>query len=306
MIAIDWGTTSFRAFRLGPDGRVLETRAAEAGILSVSAGGFGAVLEAQVGDWVAAGSGPVVMSGMVGSRQGWREVPYVAAPAGRDELAAGMGAVDWAGGQAWIVPGVCCRGAEGVPEVMRGEETQLMGVLDRLPPGGARVCLPGSHSKWVRVEGGRITGWTTHLTGEVFAALKGHTILGRLMSGDGAVTDRQAFHRGGRRSREAGGLLHHLFGVRSLGLLGELPGESAAAYLSGLLIGHEVAAEGVTGQVVYVVGAARLAEWYAEAIGMAGGTAVRLDPGAAAAGLWRLGARWRTGNPELGEGGKMA
>lgn len=304
MIAIDWGTTSFRAFRLDREGRVGETRASGPGILAVPEGRFAGTLEAQVGDWLAEGDGPVVMCGMVGSRQGWREVPYVPAPAGHEDLAAALVPVEGGRIRAWIVPGVSCRGADAVPEVMRGEETQVIGVMDALPSDGAQLCLPGSHSKWVEVRARRITGWRTHLTGEVFAALKGHTILGRLMSGGGAVDDREAFGRGVARSRAEGGLLHHLFGVRSLGLFGELPDGVAASYLSGLLIGHEVLAQGVAGRTVYVVGAAGLAGWYAEAIKRLGGRAVTLDSAAAAVGLWRLGAHLPAGGTSASEQGR--
>ena len=122
---------------------------------------------------------------------------------------------------------------------MRGEETQVMGVQALLRNGGM-ACLPGTHSKWVRVEGGRIVGFTTHMTGEAFAALRGHTILGRMMR-DGPA-DGAPFEAGLARSAEPGGLLHHLFGVRALGLANRLEEADAPAYLSGILIGHEVRA----------------------------------------------------------------
>src|SRR5256885_13680590 len=106
MIAIDWGTSSFRAYRLDSDGRILDTRSAPKGVLSVENGKFSAVLEAQAGDWIAAGDGPVVMSGMIGSRQGWLEVPYAACPAGFEEIAAGMRKVAWDAGAALSPPGL--------------------------------------------------------------------------------------------------------------------------------------------------------------------------------------------------------
>jgi len=131
----------------------------------VENGKFAAVLEAQAEDWIAAGDGPVMMSGMIGSRQGWLEVPYAACPAGFEEIATGMRKVTWDGGTAWIAPGLSCHDEAGVPDVMRGEEVQILGVLDRLGPGAHTVCLPGTHSKWVEVTDGRIMRFTTHMPG---------------------------------------------------------------------------------------------------------------------------------------------
>ena len=188
-----------------------------------------------------------------------------------------------------IVPGLVAADAAGVPEVMRGEETQILGLLPALGPDGT-VCLPGSHSKWATIRGGAITGFTTHMTGEAFAALRGHTILGRLMSGDAAGGE--GFAAGVARSGEPGGLLHHLFGARSLVLLDRLASEDAASYLSGLLVGHEIrAATGdlAAGAAVHLVGAADLAARYAEALGLLG-FAPRVPEGEwALAGLRRIG-----------------
>jgi 2-dehydro-3-deoxygalactonokinase len=157
---------------------------------------------------------------MIGSRQGWLEVPYAACPAGFEEIAAGMRKVTWNGGTAWIAPGLTCRDEAGIPDVMRGEEVQILGVLDRLGPGAHTVCLPGTHSKWVEVTDGRIARFTTHMTGEAFAVFKAHSILGKMMN-DGA-TDAAAFEDGGAARRTPAALLHHLFGVRARGLFGEL------------------------------------------------------------------------------------
>ncbi|MGQ0579705.1 MAG: 2-dehydro-3-deoxygalactonokinase [Betaproteobacteria bacterium] len=288
MIAVDWGTSSFRAYRLGSDGRVLDSRSAPNGILTVAGGAFAAVLEAQAGDWIAAGDGPVVMSGMIGSRQGWLEVPYAACPAGVEEIAAGMRKVSWDGGTAWIAPGLTCRDEAGVADVMRGEEVQILGVLDRLGPGVHTVCLPGTHSKWVGVAEGRIARFSTHMTGEAFAVLKAHSILGRMMK-DGA-TDATAFEDGVRRSADAGGLLHHLFGVRARGLFGELALEASASYLSGILIGHEIrSAHGVRDRV-HLLCSAQLAEIYARGFRALGIETHALDPDAVTTGLSRLAA----------------
>src|SRR2546423_13217924 len=117
MIAVDWGTSSFRAYKLDAHGTTLETRSAPKGILAVEAGRFPQILEEQVGDWLAAGDAPLVMSGMVGSRQGWAEVPYVPCPAGFDELARSLKRVAWGKRHAWIVPGLSFVDEAGVPDV---------------------------------------------------------------------------------------------------------------------------------------------------------------------------------------------
>ena len=148
---------------------------------------------------------------------------------------------------------------------------------------GGLACLPGSHSKWARGEAGRIAGFTTFLSGEAFAAIRGGTILGRMMRD--APDDPDAFARGVERSGQPGHLLHHLFGVRTLGLFGELADTASASYLSGLLIGAEVRAALIPGQVVHLVGAAALCARYAAAIGICGGSAVVAEEDAAARGL---------------------
>ena len=218
VIAIDWGTSTFRAYRLDGTGRVVEARSSPHGIVEVKNGKFSAVLETKTGDWIAAGEAPVVMSGMIGSRQGWMEVPYAGCPAGFEEIAAGMRKVTWKRSAAWIAPGLTCRDDAGIPDVMRGEEVQILGVLDQLGPGTHTICLPGTHSKWVEVRDGRIERFSTHMTGEAFAVFKTHSLLGRMMK-DGAP-DVAAFNDGVRRSADAGGMLHHLFGVRTRGLFG--------------------------------------------------------------------------------------
>ena len=171
---------------------------------------------------------------------------------------------------------------------MRGEETQVLGVLAAMG-GSGLACLPGTHSKWARVEGGRIVGFTTHMTGEAFGALRGHTILGRMMRE--GPSDGAPFDAGVQRAGDPGGLLHHLFGVRAEVLAGRLAETDAAAYLSGILIGHEVRAAlaGTQGAVVHVIGAPDLTALYARAIAAHGGFPERHDGEAAARGLALIG-----------------
>jgi 2-dehydro-3-deoxygalactonokinase len=295
MIGVDWGTTSFRAFRLVADGTIRDRRVGPRGILTLQDGRFADTLREEIGPWLAAGERHVLLCGMVGSRQGWIETPYLPCPAGPAEIAAALIQVpfDWA--EVKLVPGLSCTDAAGIPEVMRGEEAQVAGVLDRIGNAGL-ACLPGSHSKWARIEAGRVAGFATHLTGEAFAALRGHTILGRTMR-DGPAIDAAAFAAGVARSGQSGGLLHHLFSVRALALAGRLSDAAGASFLSGVLIGHEVRAAlaEVPGEVVVqLIGAPELTALYARAIEAAGGMAERLNGEAAARGLALIGAaaRW--------------
>ena len=290
MIGIDWGTTSLRAYRLDRAGAVLEQRESAQGILSVREGGFPAVLEAEIRPWLAAGERLVLLCGMIGSRQGWQETPYLPCPAGPAEIAAALVPLPFPGARCLLVPGLLTRGPEGVPDVMRGEETKLIGLLAELGDAAATLCLPGTHSKWARLEGGRIAGFATRMTGETRAVLLGHSILGRLSAPAEGAAD-EAFRRGLRRSRERGGLLHHLFGTRALGLMGELAAGETDEYLSGLLIGHEVraAVEDGTAGTVHLAGSATLCRFYALAFAEYGLAHRQHDPDIAARGLALLG-----------------
>jgi 2-dehydro-3-deoxygalactonokinase len=231
IIAVDWGTSALRAALVESDGAVVRRAESPHGIMNVPGGDFAGALAALVAGWP---SLPVLAAGMIGSRQGWREVPYAPCPAGLDEIAAGLAE---AAPGVFIVPGLARTGADGVPDVMRGEETQALGagIADGV------IVLPGTHSKWVRLERGRIAWFATFMTGEVFAVLSSHSILGRLM--EGAASDEAAFERGLACGRaEGSALLHDLFSVRTLGLFGAIPPPALRSYLSGMLIGAEIAA----------------------------------------------------------------
>lgn len=235
-IALDWGTTSFRAYIADRHGKVLESRAAPEGILSLTGGNFEDALERHIGAWDKAL--PVLAAGMITSRQGWIERPYVPCPASASDLAAALHHHTTASGRSIAFStGLSYRSPDGIPDVMRSEETQVFGSLDlRL----SHFVTPGTHSKWIATEGESIVRFSTYVTGEVFAALKDHTILGRLMT-DGP-DDEAAFSRGVEAAlADPAGFLHRIFSARSLGLFGEIAPQSIASYLSGQVIGSEVA-----------------------------------------------------------------
>jgi 2-dehydro-3-deoxygalactonokinase len=289
MIGVDWGTSSFRAWRMEADGTIRDRIAGPHGILSVPAGGFAETLRQLIGPWVQDGERLVLICGMAGSRQGWKEAAYLPCPADAASLAGALTPVEFGGLDCFLVPGLSARDAEGVPEVMRGEETKILGLLDRLPAGRSLVLSPGSHSKWAVVEDSRVLGFATQFTGEAFATLSTHTILARSMDRE-APPDWDAFSAGLERARQPGGLLHHLFGVRALGLFSELADAAAASYLSGLLLGHEVAATLPPGTGrVFLVGDGGLMQRYARALEAFGAESVPVPEEAAAAGLWRIG-----------------
>jgi 2-dehydro-3-deoxygalactonokinase len=290
LIAIDWGTTSARAYCLGAGGQVIAARAVPLGVLQVRDGCFPEAFATLLGDWrdVVA---PRLACGMVGSRQGWREAPYVDCPAPLATLAAGI--VRTQDEALAIVPGVRTRDGNGIPDVMRGEETQLAGSVHESEERVLAV-LPGTHCKWAVVERGNLTDFATFMTGEMYSVMLKHSILGRLAQPTEG-TPGTAFARGVTRGLGAGGLSHDLFGARTLALTGELAPADVPDWLSGLLIGREIRnarawaqRQGCDGARVRLVGADALLARYAAALAQAG-MAVEMAPtDAAAIGLWRI------------------
>jgi 2-dehydro-3-deoxygalactonokinase len=293
MIAVDWGTSSLRAYRLSSEGAVLEQRNTDAGVLA-SQGHFEAVLAKIVHGWPEA---TVWMAGMIGSRSGWQEVPYVACPAGFAAVAAGMrqvAAPALPGRRVFIVPGVSDAVASQHPEVMRGEETQVLGLADQLGTEGRHViCLPGTHSKWVTWSDGGIVSLRTAMTGELYALLRRHSLLAALMPAVGEdVDDADAFARGVTDSQRGGVLGNHLFAVRTHGLFGTLAPAVAPSYLSGLLIGHEL--QGLLPAhrpSVHLIGDAALVQRYRRALALLDVAAATHAPDLCARGLFLLSAQ---------------
>jgi 2-dehydro-3-deoxygalactonokinase len=312
LIALDWGTTSLRAYKLGAGGVVLEQRALSSGIMQLPktprvinggacADGFELAFEEACGDWLDAQPElPVIACGMVGSAQGWREAAYCETPANVANLGNSLQTlVSLRGTRVHIVPGVIQRSR--LPNVMRGEETQVLGVLQNLSAeagGDLLIGLPGSHSKWVEVVEGCITHFDTFMTGEVFAVLSEHSILGRTQQ-QGAAFDGLAFDRGVQVALSADGelgVLSTLFSARTLGLTGELAPTAQADYLSGLMIGHELAAlatvqrrrNSVHLPSIILIGNAQLCARYGRALDACGFARVTLAEQATERGLWQL------------------
>ena len=294
LIAIDWGSSSFRAYLMSPDGDVLDEIVSGDGIGSVAAGAYPATLTRLVGRWLDAHpSLPVIASGMVGSRHGWREAAYVKCPAGPRDVASHLAEVEADGRRVALAPGLAYVDDAGLPDVMRGEEAEIFGIADS----GARlIVLPGSHSKWARVEGGRVVAFKTFVTGELFAALRDHTVLGAFARAAPAGAPGKAFALGVERGAVAvagngkSGLLGLMFGARALPLMGKLEPDDSGEYLSGLLIGAEIG-EGRRlhpGEEPHVAGAEALVGRYIAAFEAIGVAARSAPPRAAARGLFRI------------------
>jgi 2-dehydro-3-deoxygalactonokinase len=296
LIAIDWGTTSARAYRLDAAGELLATHGLPLGIKSIRDGQFGAALNALLGDW-RDDAVPRIACGMIGSRQGWIEAPYVDCPADLDAFAGRLTKAP--GGELAIVPGARCVDATGVPDVMRGEETQLAGAL-RHDDARVLAVLPGTHSKWAIVERGVLIDFATFMTGELYAVLLAHSILGRMAGAgtDSTLDGEAAFTRGIARGLAADGLAHAIFGARTLALGGELAPDQVGDWLSGVLIGDEIRAargwareRGADGAGVRVIGDDAIVARYMIALGKAGIRAEAGPDAAAAQGLFRIAQR---------------
>jgi 2-dehydro-3-deoxygalactonokinase len=299
LIALDWGTSSLRAYLLGSDGAtVLESRTESWGIMHVPANDFAAAFGEVTGSWRARWPGlKAIASGMIGSAQGWVHVPYCSCPAGIAELAAAL--VPVRDGALHIVPGIARFG--DAPNMMRGEETQIVGALELHPDLAARslLVLPGTHSKWVRVEDGRVCDFDTYMTGELFALLREHSILGRPAKDAGRAPDpaeaEEAFSRGVLAARDSPwGLAPALFSARALVLAGRVPPQASMEYLSGLLIGEELRC-GLSGanraDRPALIGEPALCGRYHAALRLWGVEGALVIEGAAPGGLWHIAQR---------------
>lgn len=271
-IAVDWGTSNLRVWAMGADG-ILAHAQSDDGMGKLSRDQFEPALLRLIGPWLVAGSVPVVACGMVGARQGWIEAPYRQTPCA--PVAAGEGIAAPGSMNVTIIPGL----SQAKPaDVMRGEETQIAGVLALCPGFDGVICLPGTHSKWAHVSAGEVVSFQTFMTGEMFALISSHSVLRHSMAGDGwddAAFDAGAADGLSRPER----LMSRLFSLRAEGLLDGLSSAAARARLSGLLIGAELAAARPywLGQRVVLIGNAALSTSYARALATQGLAAETLD-----------------------------
>jgi 2-dehydro-3-deoxygalactonokinase len=287
LIALDWGTSSLRAALLNANGAVQEERSLPRGILTVPAGEFPQVFDEAVAPWRDIPGALFLLGGMVGSRQGWMEAPYCPCPAGFADIAVKLAWVE--PGRIAIVPGLNCEEG-GVPDVMRGEETQVFGALDLLGLSKGLFVLPGTHSKWVRVEQRRIESFSTFMTGEFYALLRQHSILSRTMPQDDGPLDEKAFERGVQHAVQAGNLLHAAFSARTLSLFDALPAHALPSYLSGLVIGEELRSQHLhhLADPIVIIGAPALSQRYELALQVLGFPARSVGSEATWRGLWAI------------------
>ena len=277
-VGVDWGTSNVRAWGLASDGRVSAEAASDKGMSKLDRAGFEPALLDLIGDWLPHGrQTPVVACGMVGARQGWLEVPY------RDTPCSPV-AADGAGHPkardprllVSIVPGL--RQIDPTPDVMRGEETQIAGLLSQDPGFEGVVCLPGTHTKWVRIAAGEIIFFQTFMTGELFDLIGTHSVLRHSL--DGAAWEEGEFMNSVAAMMAAPETLAaRLFSIRAEALVSGLAPAAARSRLSGLLIGAELAAARAhwRGREVVIVGASQQAELYAKALSSLGAKVRSVD-----------------------------
>ncbi len=282
-IAVDWGSSSFRAALIAPDGEILDELAQPRGVLSFKQGEFAPYLISACARMTKAGGQSFVLSGMIGSKNGMAEVPYCACPATVIDVARG---VRWAvKDRVAIAPGVRLEN----DDVMRGEEIQIFGAAAVLGLRDATMVLPGTHSKWVHFENGAIMAFNTFMTGEFYAMLAQHSILAKSLAQQSTPFEPQAFLQGIDFACQGESLLNTAFSVRVKMLFNQLAPEHAASYLSGLVIGDELLAMQVQpGVDLVVVGSQQLTQRYQLALEHLGANVRVLGSQAAWAGLYQV------------------
>jgi 2-dehydro-3-deoxygalactonokinase len=291
LIGVDWGSSSFRAYLMRLDGAILNEIESADGVSNVAPGAFADTFLRLMGQWLDTHPcAPVIASGMVGSRHGWREARYVRCPATPRDIATSLVTVDAAGRPIHLAPGLSYEDETGQPDVMRGEEVEILGVAHA---GVRLIVLPGSHSKWASVQEGRVLRFKTFVTGELFAAIKDHTLAGSFARAAKPRPPGPAFAIAVRRGAAAArgearsGLIGALFGARSLPLMGKLAEDDAGDYLSGLLVGAEIteARRVFADENPQLAGAQALVERYLAAFSALDEKAVAAPARAAARGL---------------------
>ena len=267
-VGVNWGSTNFRAYLFDGAGTLLDDYAGPAGVTRLDRAGMGAQIAELAARWPS--HGPIYASGMITSNIGWLEIPYVEAPAGIAELVAGARTVPIGPADVTLIPGIACRrAADGAPDILRGEDIELAGFAAAVEATGY-VALPGTHTKWVRLEAGRVAEFSTAMSGEIYDRL---TTLGLLASVvEGEAAEGEALDAGlalGRDRRLGLGTL--LFGVRARVIRGELARGDAASFTRGILIGSEIADAlalypGIAGGTVPLIGAEPACRLYTAAL----------------------------------------
>ncbi|MEM7300005.1 MAG: 2-dehydro-3-deoxygalactonokinase [Pseudomonadota bacterium] len=300
--AIDWGTTRFRLWLLNDAGRVLDQVQTDDGLQSCIPDRFEAVVDQTLAGLGAPAGLPIVICGMAGSSSGWKQAPYVETPAGLDALALNSVQVSSPVRDIRIVPGVCQRSADA-PDVIRGEETHLLGAHLTGHSNGL-FCLPGTHSKWAHVDEGVLRDFKTFMTGELFDLLSTHSIL-KHTHGSVSAPDAPGFRTAVEEMlHDDTGLTGRLFSIRAANLLGQTTPDHSADRLSGLLIGSEVASvkrHYPEESQVFLIASGALEEAYHEALHLAGFSITTLPADdLVRAGLFSAACQfWKQADPEL-------
>jgi 2-dehydro-3-deoxygalactonokinase len=274
--AVDWGTTSFRVWLLNAQGEAIAESRSDEGLLKAAETGFGKILEDHLRNLGADSELPVIVCGMAGSRQGWMEAPYTSCPAKLLDIPINAVAMPGTTRQIRILPGIAQRRADD-PDVMRGEETQLLGLGEKLDKGSRLVCMPGTHCKWVVTEDGKVERFATWTTGELFNLMSTASILRHSIDGKSAKVSPgdPVFHDWAKRGlAEPEATFRHFFTIRAATLLGNLETIHAAAALSGLLIGSEIASalswSGDERLPIILVASGNLSDLYSQVLAQAG------------------------------------
>ena len=263
MLICDWGSTHLRAYRVDPDGTILSHYESKSGVKALAGMGEGAYREALHTAIQNTGAMPacaVRISGMAGSKKGWVETAYLAAPAGRNDIASNFVSIPGLK-DTRLYGGLKYTNSDGSIDVMRGEEIQILGVVAKYPD--ARViCLPGTHSKWVDVRDGRITGFRTHMTGDLFCSLRKDSIFAEQISS--TEFHPEGFLEGCRLAQLGIGL-EDLFRLRTAYVFGEISEDAFHSYLSGFLIANEIRVQEPAGEV-FICGSEALSSPYVQAL----------------------------------------
>lgn len=263
-IAVDWGTSSLRAWAMNADGQDLETASSDQGMGQLLPSEFESVLCALIAPWLADNiQTNVIACGMVGARQGWVEAPYEPAPC-KPLSTMTKAPTNDSRLNVQIIAGV----SQAQPaDVMRGEETQIAGFQKLNPNWDGVICLPGTHTKWVQMSAGEIVSFQTFMTGEIFALLSTASVLRHSVSSD--AWDQPTFDQAvDEAMSRPEAIAARLFGLRAGSLLNNLPAKIAKSRLSGLLIGAELAASKPywLGQHLAIIGPKSMSEGYATAL----------------------------------------